>query len=169
VRAAYVLLAGMLVAGRTSGARPRSAGGPGENAPAAVERAAAPPDSATLCGVRDGRLVRLVGEVSGITGDTLVAGQPIADALPPDLPPYAGRTAWYQTLEPIIVGDRWYPTEGYPPLHLRPEQLNPDPVTLHKGIPVFVEAGTTLDDTGGGYFYVLLSPDCMFQPYLLAI
>lgn len=169
MRAAYVLLAGMLVSGCTSGARPRSVVGPRDNAPAAVERAAAPPDSATLCGVRDGRLVRLVGEVSGITGDTLVAGQPIADALPSHLPPYAGGTEWYRTFQPIIVNQRRYPTEGHPPRHLRPEELNPDPVTLHNGIPVFVEAGVTASNGWGGYFYVLLSPDCLFQPYLLAI
>jgi hypothetical protein len=165
----YVLLAGMVGAECISsvGALPDERSE--KPAGTAVAVAGVPPDSVTLCGVRDGRLVRVAGEVSAVTGDTLVAGRPIADALPSHLPPYAGSTEWYRTLQPIIVNERWYPTEGYLPRHLRPEELDPDPVTLHNGIPVFVEAGASAFEGSGGYFYVLLSPDCLFQPYLLAI
>ncbi|HEU4881091.1 MAG TPA: hypothetical protein VFT45_02565 [Longimicrobium sp.] len=165
----YVLLAGMVGAGCISSAAARPVETSGRSAGVAAELAAASPDSVTLCGVRDGRLVRLAGEVSGITGDTLVAGQPLAEALPSHLPPYAGKTEWYQTFQPIFVNKRRYPTEGHPPRHLLPEQLDPDPVTFHNGIPVFVEAGAREFEGWGGYFYVLLSPDCLFQPYLLAI
>ena len=44
---------------------------------------------------------------------------------------------------------------------LLPEELDPVPVAWYRGAPVFVDGNGK-----GGYFYILVSPDCRFQPFV---
>jgi hypothetical protein len=126
-------------------------------------------DSVLLCAVRDGVLVGVQAEVNSLTGDTLIEGRPVAEVMDPEQPPYAGTTAWHRGFEPIIVRGYQYPTEGSLPRHILPYELRSDPIDYFKGIPVFVEAGVDHIEEDGGVYYVLVSPDCRFQPYYRAV
>jgi hypothetical protein len=135
----------------------QAAAATGDERPGASEHQA----QISLCAVRDGRLLAVPGVVDGASGDTLVEGRPVAEVLPADQPPYAGKTTWYAKYEPVIYDGRRFLTEGYQPRRLASGEI--EPVGEWRGVPLFAEAGA--GRKGISVLYILLSPDCMFQPY----
>ena len=127
----------------------------------ALISADSPRDSVILCGMRQGRLARILGAIDSLTGDTTVAGRPLSEAMPPGEPPYIGSTEWNRRNEPIILPSGLYGRDGGGPRMLLPEELDPVPVAWYRGVPVFVDGSGK-----GGYFYILVSPDCRFQPFV---
>ena len=127
----------------------------------AMVGADSPQDSVILCGIRQGRLARILGAIDPLTGDTTVAGSPLREALPREEPPYIGSTEWNRRNEPIILPSGLYGRDGGGPRMLLPEELDPVPAAWYRGVPVFVDGSGK-----GGYFYILVSPDCRFQPFV---
>jgi hypothetical protein len=113
-----------------------------------------------VCTFRNGRLTEIEARIDSATGDTLVAGQPLASALPSAAPPFVGQTDWYRHFEPIIVDGRRYLTEGWPARRLRATELQY--LSKYRGVPVFTEAGAAGRPE---VVYLLVSPQCVFQPY----
>lgn len=112
-----------------------------------------------LCTVRNRRVVEVDAEVDSATGDTTIAGRPVAEALPATQPPYIGQTEWYRSGEPVEFQKRQWITEGYPAIRFQPTEA--EYIGEYRGAPIFQE----IKQFRSGKIYLLLSPSCMFQPF----
>ena len=122
-----------------------------------MERAAAP-TPVRLCVVSGGQLTEIQATYDPERADTLVDGRPVAMAHPSDALPYAAAAPWYINNEPILVGGNRFVKYGLP-RRLPAGELRP--AGEFRGVPIFVEAGTTTPEV----YYVPVRPGCEFQPY----
>jgi hypothetical protein len=131
-----------------------------------------------VCAAVDGELRDFTGWIDPRTGDTLVAGRPLRQVLPDTR--YAQGQPWFERREVIIV-PRPYVQQAYQ--HGLPRSLSPDDlrdpglrkVGTFRGVDIFETKDQDERDkvppqaeTYGvsRVYYVLVSPACMFQPYM---
>lgn len=137
---------------------------PAEREPAAVQ-APPPPNLVmnghmTACVVRNGRMEMVPIQYDPATGDTPVNGRPFRDVYPVSAE-YASVARWYAENEPTTVDRRRYIKYGLPRVLVPADVV---PTGSYQGVTLFAEPvapGMRVD-----VYYLPVSPDCQFQPYM---
>jgi hypothetical protein len=117
-----------------------------------------------VCVIVDGRLAEVQGEYGPTTGDTLVAGVPLAGA-GLHTRAYAGGAEWFVSNEPI-PGEPRPDARGAYVKYGRQRQM---PVSAlryvgeHQGVGLYTEAENT--ERFPGVIYVPVQPGCWVQSY----
>jgi hypothetical protein len=112
----------------------------------------------TVCVVQEGQLQQVDATFDPATGDTMVAGQPFAQAYPAT-EGYAAGATWFINNEPIRFMNRTYVKFGLTRT-VPAEQLTN--VGTHEGVPVFAD---TEAEGAPEVIYLPVRPGCEFQPY----
>lgn len=122
---------------------------------------AAASDTVDICVIVDGQLREITAEYDPESGDTIVDGQPLAQAYPSASPPYLAGADWYARDEMVEFERRRYLRYGSPRV-VSPAALTR--VGEYRGIPLFAESRAA----GFRVVYALVNARCEFQPYWYA-
>lgn len=117
--------------------------------------------TAAVCVIANGQLREIEAELDTATGDTLIAGRPLAEAHPAPSPPYLAGAEWYARDEMVVFERRQYVRYGQPRV-LRPDALTR--VGEFRGVPLFAPSRTE----AVRFVYALVGRNCEFQPYWYA-
>lgn len=112
-----------------------------------------------LCLLRGGELAEVDAEYRPRTGDTLVAGKPLARALSAAV--HAGRAPWFLANETITFSGGHYILYGAPGRQPAGALLR---VGEHRGVGVYVPAKGQ-DRSPHPAIYIPVGPTCEFQLY----